>query len=655
MTAPRTSRGALTVALLALGVSACAPAPAPVGPPPVPTPAAPPTPTPPPTPPPVFPSVKAPALDVALGTDRASASFPAGEWLLASGGRIEARRGPLMLRPSPAGGAVLVEENGTAEEKPSPVALARADGSPVPYGDSTYRGFLLVAATARRTLHVVDRVNLEDYLKGVVPAEMGPRVYDEVEALKAQAVAARTYALRRRGDFASEGYDLCATPRCQVYGGVGAEQPLSSRAVDETAGEVLTWGGTLADTLFTSTCGGRTESAAEIFPNGSPPRPYLVPVPCWGETPVEVEGRPVAKGTARAVSLLGARGRALLAALGKDPSQAALVAVRNAVRERLGLPPRSGPHALWPASAYAEIVEAAGFGDASLLTEEVERAGAPVAWSARSRAAWALLVRFQLAGGSALPTSRALLPEEVAGLWASLLARLGDFEEVEGRIVSASPTGLVVKGPKGRADYRVAGAPALLAGSPDALLPVPRLTAYPGDRVKLFAREGRAVGLVHFAAAAAGMNDRESAWIHWTRRYTGGELAAKLRERDASRTCSVVRKIDLLERGPSGRVTHARVVTDAGSFTLSGLEVRFALGLPETLFTLVAGKDAAGAPVFTFYGRGWGHGVGLCQTGAFGMALAGRTYREILARYYPGTLLVPLDALPAASAPVGVR
>jgi SpoIID/LytB domain protein len=72
--------------------------------------------------------------------------------------------------------------------------------------------------------------------------------------------------------------------------------------------------------------------------------------------------------------------------------------------------------------------------------------------------------------------------------------------------------------------------------------------------------------------------------------------------------------------------------------------VRFSLGLPETLFTLVQGKGEDGEPVFTFFGRAWGHGVGLCQNGAFGMALAGRSYREILATYYPGTSLGPAPA-----------
>ena len=101
--------------------------------------------------------------------------------------------------------------------------------------------------------------------------------------MKAQAVAARTYAVKRRGDFSAEGYDLCATARCQVYGGASAEQPLSTQAVKETAGQVLLYGGLPADTLFTSTCGGRTEDAGVVFPSYSAAAfPYLRSVPCSG-------------------------------------------------------------------------------------------------------------------------------------------------------------------------------------------------------------------------------------------------------------------------------------------------------------------------------------------------------------------------------------
>src|SRR5262249_42056820 len=129
-----------------------------------------------------------------------------------------------------------------------------------------YRGRILVYLNDRGTLNLIDELPLEDYLRGVVPSEMGPEQYRQIEALKAQAVAARTYALRNLGEFAREGYDICATPRCQVYGGMDAEHALSDRAVAETAGQVLLYHGELVDALYSSTCGGHTEDARVMFP-----------------------------------------------------------------------------------------------------------------------------------------------------------------------------------------------------------------------------------------------------------------------------------------------------------------------------------------------------------------------------------------------------
>ncbi len=336
------------------------------------------------------------------------------------------------------------------------------------------------------------------------------------------------------------------------------------------------------------------------------------------------------------MTALGARGLALLAALGHGPDAAGLAAARDAVRQRLGLSPRPAPHPLSVPLAYVEIAEGAGLLAPEILTEPVEREAAPASWSPKARAAWAVLVRFQLANGGSFPRDRALHVEEAAGIWAALLSRLGDFEEAEGRLVSAAPDAVVVKTSKGKTALPIGGRLVLLAGGPDAFTSVESLEAYAGDKVRVFSRDGRLAGLAKPFAAAAGTYERDSAWIHWTRRFTGAELAAKLKERDASRTASVVRKVEVTGRGASGRAKSVRISTDAGTVVLTGLEIRFALGLPESLFTVVPGRLEGGEPVFTFYGRGWGHGVGLCQNGAFGMALAGKGYREILAWYYRG-------------------
>jgi stage II sporulation protein D len=79
------------------------------------------------------------------------------------------------------------------------------------------------------------------------------------------------------------------------------------------------------------------------------------------------------------------------------------------------------------------------------------------------------------------------------------------------------------------------------------------------------------------------------------------------------------------------------VIGTRGSKTLNGYRVRGALGLRDTLFTIERAHDPDGrVKSFTFHGRGWGHGIGLCQVGAYGMARAGRSYPEILKTYYTG-------------------
>ena len=129
-----------------------------------------------------------------------------------------------------------------------------------------YRGALEVFLSDRAGLNVVNAAPLEDYLRGVVPVELGPDLYPELEAIKAQAVAARTYAVKRLGEFEGEGYDLCATPLCQVYGGLDVEHPVSDQAIAATRGEILLRGGVPQEALFTASCGGDTELVDHVFP-----------------------------------------------------------------------------------------------------------------------------------------------------------------------------------------------------------------------------------------------------------------------------------------------------------------------------------------------------------------------------------------------------
>jgi stage II sporulation protein D len=139
-----------------------------------------------------------------------------------------------------------------------------------------YHGRLSVARD-RSGLTAVNIVGMEDYLAGVVGAEMGRRDSSEAEALAAQAIVSRTYAIRNLGKRATDGFDLYPTVVDQVYGGVAAEYPLARWAVRHTAGMVVTWQGVPIDAFFFSTCGGRTADGVEVF--AAADRPYLVSLP----------------------------------------------------------------------------------------------------------------------------------------------------------------------------------------------------------------------------------------------------------------------------------------------------------------------------------------------------------------------------------------
>src|SRR4029077_6521059 len=121
-------------------------------------------------------------------------------------------------------------------------------------------------------LRAINVVPLEQYLYGVVPAEM-PNTWLPA-ALQAQAVAARSYAPRSRK--AAAPFDVYADGRSQMYLGVSAEKPAATQAVNETAGEELMYGDQVAMTMFSSSTGGWTQSSADAC--GPPGRPYLVSV-----------------------------------------------------------------------------------------------------------------------------------------------------------------------------------------------------------------------------------------------------------------------------------------------------------------------------------------------------------------------------------------
>ncbi len=137
-----------------------------------------------------------------------------------------------------------------------------------------YPGQLRVQPNSYGDYTLVNIVPIEEYLRGVVPHEMGSNT--PLEAVKAQAIIARTYALRNLHRFRADGYELCANTHCQVYWGLSQTNERSDRAIEQTAQQVLTYQGELVDALYSSTTGGVTAFYTDIW-DGSD-RPYLRPV-----------------------------------------------------------------------------------------------------------------------------------------------------------------------------------------------------------------------------------------------------------------------------------------------------------------------------------------------------------------------------------------
>lgn len=144
------------------------------------------------------------------------------------------------------------------------------------FNGKKYRGYLLLWNGQNGTLTVVNHLPLDDYIRSVVAMEI-PKTWP-LEALKAQAVAARTYALNKRQENAGNLFDVTPDVMDQVYGGIGVENEAANQAVKATEGLTLVYENHLALTYFHSNAGGRTENGSEVFHTAN--APYLKSVAC---------------------------------------------------------------------------------------------------------------------------------------------------------------------------------------------------------------------------------------------------------------------------------------------------------------------------------------------------------------------------------------
>jgi len=546
------------------------------------------------------------------------------------------------------------------------IAVVSLSGGRVSVQGTRYRGVIELRVSPFGTVRPINWVDLEQYLLGVVPAELGPEVWPELSALQAQAVAARTYVWRNRGQFADEGFDLCHTPRCQVYKGADAEHPLSDRAVWSTRGQIMKWKGRAIIALYTATCGGHTENGEEIFAEHN--EPYLRGVPCRAEADaVATLGAAIA---GRRIETLSdetgadvSRDWALLEAAGVIRGGAAASAAAGQTIDAAGLreltlnlaglaglaaPREDGPGSVDSlARAAAAMLEDLGWSararvlladeDISALLRDAETARL----EPREQRALAYLASVEALGPfpdgryrANDPTSRARLAPALVRIGESYKAfglRSGTLSALEGNRLR------LVQG-KGSVTRPVSPSVALFGLSGGKAVPVTRLKLWPGDRVRYRTGSSGTIDFLELQPPVKGTSDDRSAKVYsWEVRRTRRQIESAVNRRVA---VGHLQNLEVVRRGVSGRIVELRVVGSKASTVVKGFDVRRLLDVRESLLVIELQRDDAGeieAVVLT--GKGWGHGVGLCQVGAYGMALRGAEYREILAHYYTGATL----------------
>ncbi|HLL70881.1 MAG TPA: SpoIID/LytB domain-containing protein [Pyrinomonadaceae bacterium] len=599
-------------------------------------------------------STEAPTAKRAPGTTPAQKS---------SGGVVRlASRASLPTR------GLVVYASGTSPllDSRAPVTFSSTEAhAPVRFNEKPYRGRLEVFTNLNGSLTVVNVVGLEDYVRGVVPNELSPGGYGALEALKAQAVAARTYAVSNRGQFNAAGFDLLPTIRSQVYGGLSTEHALSTRAVEETRGLIATYRGEPINALYTSTCGGRTEHAENIF--GGVVLPYLRGRECSAhaahaayasaliQSTREPAGLRAAEhaSSARESALLAVHGFRLPPRLSDEWLSAAVTA--EEVRALLEVAARLARRTT-PTVVNNDATRPPGFSTALALTLDGE-SRADVLLSAddinyllafrdaddipaQNRADVAMLLRD---GHLALHTDATLRPRQplsraramhtvVRVLEARTLFQLQ-------KATARPPVGgtLVVRAGKSP-ERAVAVAPDayLFRAFGEQLFQSRGVNVVGGEPVAYHTDARGAIDYLELHAPPKGASaERVSPYTTWTTTLSAGEVAHRL-ARSAGRIGTLL-NLRVAARGVSRRVLDLEVTGTNATAHVRGGRIRSALGLREQLFVIDRKYDEEGRVVsYTFTGRGWGHGVGMCQVGAYGMARAGLSYEQILKNYYTG-------------------
>ncbi|PYS90363.1 MAG: hypothetical protein DMF62_05090 [Acidobacteria bacterium] len=531
--------------------------------------------------------------------------------------------------------------------------------NPVRLNGKAYRGKLEVFVNSRGSLTVVNVVPLEDYLLGVVPSELS---LPQLEAQKAQAVAARTYAIANQDTYGNKGFDMVPTVYSQVYKGVSIETAMGTRAVRETRGIVATYQGKPIMAYFTSTCGGRTENSENIFDHGEP---YLRGVECSLEghrhfdpftiRTVRIPARVRSESNVelvRLMSILAVNGFSLTTNqmtddwFDNEPTVGEISNWLNQLASRFGkVYPNVTRETAKPAELariLSSMIYTPGAPDTLLSDSDVnyqlgfDDAGeVPVA----SRADIAMLLRdgyFSLRPDMTLQPNRPLTRAEFLRLIRQILEKRKWTPTLQSGQAKATVDGkLVVR--NGKSDRQMIVRPDvfLFRMFGTTMYPVREAALIGGENVRFQMDGSGAVAYLEIEPTEqTTVAENMSPFTNWNTTLSAGEVQSRLSR--YVRGIGTLYDVNIKTKGYSRRAVELEIIGSNGTKSLKGGAIRSALRLREQLFVINKRYSGSTVASYTFTGRGWGHGVGMCQYGAYGLAKMGVKYDEIIRHYYTG-------------------
>jgi len=598
--------------------------------------------------------------------------------------------------------------------------------------DRDYRGEIHLALNERGRLNVINVLPLEEYLRGVVPMELSPSSA-QIEALKAQAVAARSYALSSLGRFKDEGFDLRDDQRSQVYGGLTAEHTVSNRAVEETRGVVALnfneYGKAYPiEALYTSDCGGRTENNENIFANKA--IPYLRSVDCpldndlpsgreilssakiesitepfghslardlallnvlgfnlpdkvdndylrgsvdkgdlqaWAETASKLMRKATAKAVPARYESSASRNREAISDSDSFDINHEIALLKSQKRDITKLP---GFAALMSLATYGEN-RASMFMNASEVNYVLSGLGAEEV-PKEARADLAMLIKngiLRLPGDGQIDAKASVKRGHALETFSRAIAFKAQSAELnlqKGIAIEANKNQILITLSNEDALSRKSSANDRTSRQSDANSNYrPRRNAEPLQlEVEKEARLFRILGDDSYAVDRLGIRGNERVTYHlnnagridflevevsdhdesqdhiadaskWSSQISAEELQRRLAK--ARIDVGEIKDLTPLAFGASRRVVELEIAGTERTIQLRGGQIRTALGLKDNPMVIERERDSRGnATQIFFTGRGFGHGVGMCQIGAMRLAKQGQSYIGIVQKYYTG-------------------